>query len=112
MFPNLDRIFAIRVSGKSMSGAGIEDGDCVLLIDDDIPDGGIGAVLYNGETSLKYIYHDENGLRLEPANPDYDAIHISPDIFEEVKVLGRYVGCVTSGGIFRHDGYRAPAVRA
>ena len=42
-FPNLERIF--RVSG-----------------DDDIPNGGIGAVLYNGETSLKHIYTDEHSL--------------------------------------------------
>ena len=58
LFPNLDRIFAIRVAGQSMKGADIHDGDYVLLIDDDIPNGGIGAVLYNGETSLKRIYTD------------------------------------------------------
>lgn len=110
LFPNLDRIFAIRVSGQSMKGAGIKDGDCVLLIDDDIPDGGIGAVLYNGETSLKRVYHDEKGLRLEPANPEYDAIHIEPGVFEEVRVLGRFVGCVTRSGIYKHPGYRAAAV--
>lgn len=101
LFPNLERVFAIRVSGQSMSGAGICDGDYVLLIDDDIPNGGIGAVMYNDETSLKRVYHDENGLRLEPANDEYPAITIQPDIFEEVVVLGRYVGHVNSNGIFR-----------
>ncbi len=109
LFPNLDRIFAIRVSGQSMKEAGIEDGDCVLLIDDDIPDGGIGAVLYNGETSLKRVYHDEKGLRLEPANPEYETIRIEPDVFEEVRVLGRYVGRVTRHGIFREAGPRPMA---
>ncbi len=92
LFPNLDRIFAIRVSGQSMKGANIQDGDYVLLIDDDIPEGGIGAVLYNGETSLKRVYHGADGLRLEPANPEYDDIRIQPDVFEEVNILGRYVG--------------------
>ena len=53
LFPGLDRIFAIRVSGNSMMGVDINDGDYVLLMDDDIPNGGIGAVLFNGETSLK-----------------------------------------------------------
>lgn len=101
LFPNIDRIFAIRVAGQSMQGADIHDGDYVLLIDDDIPDGGIGAVLYNGETSLKRVFHDEHGLRLEPANPEYSDIHISPDVFEEVTVLGRYVGHVNRQGIFR-----------
>lgn len=101
LFPNLDRIFAIRVSGQSMQGEDINDGDYVLLIDDDIPNGGIGAVLYHGETSLKRIYTDENGLRLEPANPEYDDIYIEPDVFEEVRVLGRYVGHVNSNGIYK-----------
>ncbi len=101
LFPNLSRLFALRVSGNSMIGADIHDGDYVLLIDDDIPNGGIGAVLYNGETSLKRVYTDEQGLRLEPANPEYAAIRIEPDIFEEVTVLGRYVGHVNKNGIFR-----------
>lgn len=108
LFPNLERIYAVRVSGQSMIGADIHDGDYVLLMDDDIPNGGIGAVLYDGETSLKRIYHDERGLRLEPANDEYSTIHISPNVFEEVRILGRYVGHVNRHGIFR----RTPAGRA
>lgn len=101
LFPKLDRMFAIRVSGQSMIGADINDGDYVLLIDDDIPNGGIGAVLYDGETSLKRIYHESDGLRLEPANDDYPDVYIKPDIFEEVKILGRYVGHVNRDGIYK-----------
>lgn len=101
LFPGLDRIYAIRVRGRSMVGADIHDGDYVLLMDDDIPDGGIGAVLYDGETSLKRIYREPSGLRLEPANPEYDAIRISPDVFEEVRVLGRYVGHLNRSGLHR-----------
>ena len=101
LFPNLDRIFAIRVAGQSMKGADIHDGDYVLLIDDDIPEGGIGAVLYDGETSLKRVYHEADGLRLEPCNPEYDDIHIEPDVFEEVTILGRYVGHMNNDGIHK-----------
>ncbi len=108
LFPNLDRIYAVRVSGQSMIGADIHDGDYVLLMDDDIPNGGIGAVLYDGETSLKRIYHDEKGLRLEPANDEYSTIHIQPDVFEEVRILGKYVGHVNRSGIYR----RTPAGKA
>lgn len=100
LFPRMDRMFAIRVSGDSMVGAGIEDGDYVLLMDDDIPNGGIGAILYNGETSLKRVYYDEHGLRLEPANQKYSDIHVRPDVFEEVRILGRYAGHVNRQGIF------------
>ena len=107
LFPDLDSIFAIRVAGQSMKGADIHDGDYVLLIDDDIPEGGIGAVLYDGETSLKRVYHDDKGLRLEPCNPEYEDIHIQPDVFEEVNILGRYVGHVNDKGIFKRSARRA-----
>ncbi|MGB0650717.1 MAG: transcriptional repressor LexA [Rhodothermales bacterium] len=103
LFPGLDRMFAIRVSGNSMIGANINDGDYVLLMDDDIPNGGIGAILYDGETSLKKVFYDQNGLRLEPANEEYEDILIRPDVFEEVRVLGRYVGHVNQTGIHRHS---------
>lgn len=107
LFPKLDRMFAIRVSGQSMVGADIHDGDYVLLMDDDIPEGGIGAVLYDGETSLKRVYHDQNGLRLEPANEEFDDIHIVPGVFEEVRVLGRYMGHVNRQGIYKRTTSRA-----
>lgn len=107
LFPNLERIYAIRVSGQSMIGAEIEDGDYVLLMDDDIPNGGIGAILYNGETSLKRIFYDEDGLRLEPANEEYADIYVKPDVFEEVRILGRYVGHVNHDGIYKRANGRA-----
>ncbi len=101
LFPNIDDMFALRVSGMSMKDAGIYDGDFVLLMDSDVKDGDIGAVLYNGETSLKRIYYDKNGLRLEPANEEYDDIVIEPDVFEEVRVIGKYIGHVNRTGIHK-----------
>ncbi|MEX2601307.1 MAG: transcriptional repressor LexA [Balneolaceae bacterium] len=99
IFPNLDQLFALRVSGMSMKDAGIYDGDFVLLMDADVHDGDIGAVLYNGETSLKRIYYDENGLRLEPANDEYEDIIVEPGLFEDVRVIGKYIGHVNRQGI-------------
>lgn len=101
LFPNMDDMFALRVSGMSMKDAGIYDGDFVLLMDNDVKDGDIGAVLYNGETSLKRIYYDKNGLRLEPANEEYDDIVIEPDVFEEVRIIGKYIGHVNRTGIHK-----------
>jgi repressor LexA len=102
IFPKLDDMFALRVSGMSMKDAGIYDGDFVLLMDSDVKDGDIGAVLYNGETSLKRIYYDKNGLRLEPANSEYDDIVIEPDVFEEVRIIGKYIGHVNRSGIHKN----------
>jgi SOS regulatory protein LexA len=101
LFPGINRMFALRVSGMSMKDAGIYDGDFVLLADDDLRDGDIGAVLFNGETSLKKVFFDRNGLRLEPANDEYLDIKIEPDIFEEVRVLGKYVGHVNRTGMYK-----------
>lgn len=101
LFPNMDDMFALRVSGMSMKNAGIYDGDFVLLMDSDVKDGDIGAVLYNGDTSLKRIYYDKNGLRLEPANEEYDDIVIEPDVFEEVRIIGKYIGHVNRNGIHK-----------
>lgn len=101
LFPNIDDMFALRVSGMSMKDAGIFDGDFVLLMDSDVKDGDIGAVLYDGETSLKRIYYGKNGLRLEPANEEYEDIIVEPDVFEEVRIIGRYIGHVNKTGIHR-----------
>ncbi len=101
LFPGINRMFALRVSGMSMKDAGIFDGDFVLLADDDLRDGDIGAILYNGETSLKKVYFDRHGLRLEPANDEFSDIMIEPDIFEEVRVLGKYVGHVNRSGMYK-----------
>lgn len=104
IFPNLDKIFALKVRGNSMKNAGILDGDLVLLMDSDVRNGDIGAVLYNGQTSLKKVFMSRDGLRLEPANEEYDDIIIEPDIFEEVRVIGKYIGHVNKLGIHKVAG--------
>ena len=60
LFPNLDQLFALRVSGFSMKDVDIYDGDLVVLMDTDVKNGDIGAVLYNGETSLRKIFWGSN----------------------------------------------------
>ena len=104
LLPNLDKLFALRVSGFSMKDADIYDGDFVLLMDTELNSGDIGAVLYNGETTLKRIFWDDQGLRLEAANEEYDDIYVSPDVFEEVRIIGKYIGHVNRQGF-----QRAPA---
>lgn len=101
LFPNLDQLFALRVSGFSMKDVDIYDGDLVVLMDTDVKNGDIGAVLYNGETSLKKIHWDNNGLRLEAANKSYDDIIVEPDVFEEVRIIGKYIGHINRSGFQR-----------
>lgn len=87
-----DRLFALQVNGDSMIDADIRDGDYIILDRKEPRNGEIGAVLYNGETTLKRIHRTEKGVELRPENPNYNSIHIRPDEWEEVGVLGTYVG--------------------
>lgn len=101
LFPNMDNIYALRVKGMSMKELDITDGDYVLLSRSELRSGEIGAVLYNGETTLKKIQKEHDRIRLVPANPEFDDIIIEPDEAEEVRILGKYVGHINKQGIFK-----------
>lgn len=101
LFPNTENIFALRVKGMSMKELDITDGDFVLLSKTELRSGEVGAVLYEDETTLKRVHKEENQLRLEPANPEYDDIVIEPGESEEVRILGKYVGHINERGLFK-----------
>lgn len=101
LFPNMENLFALRVKGMSMKELDISDGDFVLLSRAEPRNGEVGAVLYNGETTLKRVYREKRGVRLKPANPEFDDIIIEPGESEEVQVLGKYMGHMNDKGIFR-----------
>lgn len=101
LFSNMDQVFALRVRGMSMKELDITDGDFVLLSKSELRNGEVGAVLYNGETTLKKIQKGHNHIRLKPANPEYDDIIIEPGEDEEVRILGKYVGHINDQGIFK-----------
>ena len=69
--------FFLRVSGDSMTGAGIHDGD-LLVVDrslDPRPGRVVVAVLDGGFT-LKRLARHQGRLRLEAANPDYPPLEL------------------------------------
>jgi SOS-response transcriptional repressor LexA len=100
-FPKAENVFALRIRGLSMKELDLSTGDIVILSKTELKDGDVGAVLYNGETTLKRAHIEKNGLRLEPANPDYDDIVIEPGEFEEVTVIGKYLGHVNDKGLMK-----------
>jgi len=100
LFPAIDRIFALRVNGMSMKELDITDGDYVLLSKKELNSGDVGAILYDGETTLKKVQKEQSRLRLVPANKEFDDIIIEPDEAEEVRILGKYMGHINSHGIF------------
>ncbi len=86
------RLFALQVTGDSMEEAGIRDGYYIILDQKEPSNGDIGAVLYNGETTLKRIFRWEDEIELRPENEAYKPIYIRPEEWEEVTVFGTYVG--------------------
>ncbi len=69
-----------RVKGTSMKGAGVDDGD-LLVIDKSLEykQGALAVCCINGEFTLKYIQKRDNKLYLVPANPDFQPIKVSED---------------------------------
>ena len=81
------QLFMLRVQGESMIGAGILDGD--LLVVEQTPqvaNGEIAAVLLEDSATVKYFYKEKNFYRLHPANSAMADI-----IAREVQVLGRVI---------------------
>lgn len=67
--------YALRVVGQSMTGAGIEDGDLLVVEEDEDPSDGtvVVALLYNGEeVTVKRLYREGELVRLRPENGDHD----------------------------------------
>ncbi len=72
--------FYARVSGVSMIGDGVDDGD-LLVIDRSIaPYSGALAVCYiDGEFTLKRFQNEGSYGLLVPANPDYQPIKVTAE---------------------------------
>lgn len=87
-----DYYFALIVDGESMIDADIADGDYIIIDPREPNDGEIGAILYNGETTLKTIRIQNDGITLQPENENFQPIHITPEEWEEVQVFGTFVG--------------------
>ncbi len=68
--------FVLQVSGESMVGEGILDGDYIVVEEKPQPDNGDMVVAsIDGEATVKRFYRESDGtVRLQPANADFDPI--------------------------------------
>ena len=66
--------FALRVSGDSIIGDGIFDKDIVVIRKQEFANEGdtIVAIINGNEATLKRLYKEKDGFRLQPANPNID----------------------------------------
>ena len=77
VFGNTGDVFALRVCGKSMTGAGIHDGDYVMCKHAATADNGqlVVALLDDGENAtLKRFFMDTTAVRLQPENDAFEPI--------------------------------------
>ena len=89
--PRLDGLFALRVKGKSMIDALVDDGDLVVLRRQATAESGeIVAAWLKEEraTTLKRIYYEGSQIRLQPANTTMEPIYTRAS---NVEVKGRLV---------------------
>ena len=84
--------FALRCKGDSMEPTFI-DGDLVLIRQQpEVEPGQIAAVNIAGETTLKHVYPQKEGLLLVADNPQYPPILASVSSDEEIIIHGLAVG--------------------
>ena len=85
--------FVLRVRGDSMIDEQISDGDYVVIEPCHQARNGqtVVALLDNGEATLKKFYRQRDGIRLEPANAQYEPIYV-----KDCKVQGIVIGVIRS----------------
>jgi repressor LexA len=80
LVPTGDRIYLLRVRGKSMIEDHIDDGDLVVVEKRETANDGdiVVAILEDEEATLKRFYRERNGMiRLQPANSSMEPIFVS-----------------------------------
>jgi repressor LexA len=89
-----ENLFALRVRGRSMIDACVMDGDIVVVeATRAAVDGDMVAVWLKDEheVTLKRIYHEQDHIRLQPANRQMEPLYVDP---ENVIVQGRVVAVI------------------
>lgn len=79
--------FALRVKGNSMIDEHIQDGDIVIIERRNSAENGESVVvrINNEEVTMKKLYVESTGVRLQPANPEMNPIILKN---EDIEILG------------------------
>ncbi len=93
MFPRREGLFALRVRGESMSGAGIRKGDVLVVRKQSTARVGdiVVAVVDGDEGTVKRLSRKGEKIHLEPENDDYEKI-VKPS--SQVEIRGVVTGVV------------------
>lgn len=87
LMPRKEASFLLRAKGDSMIGAGIHDGD-ILIIDRSITptDGRVVIATLDGQFTVKTLEKKRGRIRLLPANPEFSPIDIKDE--QELQIWG------------------------
>jgi repressor LexA len=84
-------LFALRVQGRSMTGAGILDGDYVIARQQpSADDGDIVVALINDEATVKRLRRRHEAWHLDPEHPDFEPIPVTEPTMIQGKVVAVY----------------------
>jgi repressor LexA len=83
--------YVLRVRGKSMIDALIDDGDYVIVQPQAVAQDGdiVVALLEDNGVTLKRFFREKDRIRLQPANAEMEPIYAS-----EVQVQGKVIGVI------------------
>jgi len=83
-----DNDFMLKVQGESMIGAGILDGDFIIVRQqNEARNGEIVVALIGDEATVKRFFKEKTLIRLQPENPSMEPIYS-----QDVTILGKVVG--------------------
>jgi len=83
-------VFGLRIQGDSMIGAGIFDGDTVIIRKQQCAENGeIIAALIENEATVKRFYKDKNYVKLVAENSKY-----TPIVSRDIKIIGKVIGVI------------------
>ena len=86
-------LFALRVQGDSMTGAGIFDGDIAIVNAQPIASNGeIAAVVIGEDVTLKRFFRSNQGVRLRAENSNYSDLHFDQSDADDIRIAGILVG--------------------
>ena len=90
---NDSNCFILVVRGDSMINAGIQEGDYLIVAEQETARNGdiVVALVGNDDATVKRFFREADHIRLQPENDDYE-----PIISRDVKIRGRVIG------LYRH----------
>lgn len=84
--------FCLRVKGTSMINARIFDGDIVYIRKQpDVESGEIGAILIDGEATLKRVYKINGAVILRAENPEFKDMVFTKNDMKDIRILGKAI---------------------